>query len=209
MTEPISRTELYERVDARFREVHPNAPARLDAHSEAQAQWRTDWIKIRDHMLNEEVDRVYWDRYPDAPLQIDDHNHDHQKYKRAWLEIRDEVMFNAPEPGDVTLGPVGAGSDEIDLSYVRSGVYESLVEELPTLKPELHDEIHSSLETAIAAVGKAAEGGLIGPNGWESPTYSVRDGMSEHGASFSVRAWYDNAILTGGLSMTIDYPLDR
>jgi hypothetical protein len=67
MSEPITRTELYWRVDNAFHENHPDAPQHLSATDPAHQRWREAWIAERDRQLNEEVNRVYWARYPDAP----------------------------------------------------------------------------------------------------------------------------------------------
>lgn len=59
-----TQAQLYEEVDRRFAAEHPDAPSRLDPDDPAQATWVSQWLEIRDHVLNEWTDFVFAEFFP-------------------------------------------------------------------------------------------------------------------------------------------------
>src|SRR5215207_9109349 len=122
MTEPISRTELYQRVDEAFYARFPHAPRPLSGAS--KAEWRQWWIEERDRQLEAEVSRVYWTRWPDAPIELDDTSPEWEKWRIIQRKIREELLSNAPEPEDVEYQNAVSIDGELDLSYLRAVIRE-------------------------------------------------------------------------------------
>lgn len=204
MAEPISRTELYWRVDAYFRELYPQAPERLDPRDPAQAEWRQGWIYARDTLLNEEVNRVYWDRFPDAPVQLDADDPAHRLYREAWREIRDEVMAATPEPEDVE--PHGAYRDDgrLDGSYLRAGCLAIWVDVAPDVDPELHEMVVGTIEELVQELLPVVAEARVPDLAHTRGTF-VQDGTG-HGIELEVTAWWDGEKVTGHLGTVVHAP---
>jgi hypothetical protein len=183
MTIP-TREELYEAVDREFRSSFPDAPLKL-SRSGAHAEWRTNWLIMRDWLLNDTVNRVYWERYPDAPLKIDPENPDHNPYVNGWLEIRDAIMSSSPLPPEDDDDERG-GDREIDMSHVRADLNQILIDLLPQIDSEYHDDLRDSFEHALGEIRFAAEVGTLLPGGdsWRSEEIVV--GTAEGGFAYRI-----------------------
>ena len=180
-----SRDELYARVDEDFRVEFPDAPARLHATSAEHADWRREWLVIRDDLLNAEVNRLYWDRYPGAPHQIDPENPAHREFQEGWWEIRTEILANAPEPAD---GGDGPAADEPDFSFARAGIYQAVVSLQEALPPSMKDPLDVYVETAYEQAQSAVLDGSATKTAWWGPETAITAPDEELTVTFQVWA---------------------
>jgi hypothetical protein len=204
MTEPITRTELYWRVDSAFHETFPDAPQQLSATDPAQQRWREQWIAERDHQLNEEVNRVYWARYPDAPTKLDDASPEWEKWRVSWTNIWHEVMDNAPQPGEVQLQNAVSNDGTLDLSHIKAAVRERMVdaqkdgivlldtfEQAVALGDRLCEDVGAQAMAAGTVDGK-----------WQSAEESVT-GLGNEKVVLQVTGWWGDGQFTGSASITM------
>jgi hypothetical protein len=204
MTEPITRTELYWRVDNWFHEAHPDAPQQLSATDPAHQRWREQWIAGRDHMLNEEVNRVYWARYPEAPTQLDDSSPEWEKWRVSWMNIWHEVMDNAPEPGEVQLQNAVSNDGTLDLSHIKAAVREQLVDQQKggmLLLDTFDDAVRLADELCEEVGAKAMAAGTV-DGSWKSREDSVR-GLGNEKVEIQVTGWWGDGFFTGAAAVTM------
>ena len=204
MSEPITRTELYWRVDSAFHENFPDAPQQLSANDPAHERWREAWIAERDRQLNEEVNRVYWARYPDAPTKLDDSSPELEQYRAAWQTIWNEVMDRAPSPDDVQLQNAVSNDGTLDLSHIKASVREQLVD-----MHKDHVVIEDTFEQAVALadrlcenVGAQAMAAGTVDGEWVSPEESVT-GLGDEKVEIQVTGWWGYGQFTGRASITM------
>ena len=207
MTDPISRTELYQRVDQAFYERFPDARRTLKASS--KPEWREWWIKERDRQLNEEVNRVYWARYPDAPAQLDETSPEWENWRISWKNIWNELMDNAPEPEDVQLQNAVSDDGQLDLSYLKAAIRERLVkyENDGEILPDTLTDVLAAADQLADEVGAHAmkDGTVDGT--WKSREVVVR-GRGTHKVEFTVMAWWHNHYFTGDIGSILMTPED-
>lgn len=202
MAEPISRTELYQRVDSMFHEAHPNAPERLTRSSD-HASWRESWIFLRDRLLDEEVNRVYWARHPDAPVKLDADSSEHEQWREAWRGIWEEVMRNAPEPEDVELQNAVDDVGNLDLSYLKAAVREQLVDRRNDIDPNIFEQVVDLADTLADEVGAEAMRAGTVDGEWSSRPVQVT-GRGEHRLEFRIVGWWADHYFSGSIAeMTI------
>jgi len=204
MSEPITRTELYWRVDNAFHENHPDAPQQLSATDPAHQSWREAWIAERDRQLNEEVNRVYWARYPDAPTKLDESSPEWEKWRVSWQNIWHEVMDNAPSPGEVQLQNAVSDDGTLDLSHIKAAVREQLV--------DMHKDrvvIEDTFEQAVVLadrlcenVGARAMAAGTVDGAWVSPEESVM-GLGNEKVEIQVTGWWGYGHFTGSAAITM------
>jgi hypothetical protein len=200
VTQIPSRDELYGEVDKLFREKHPSAPARLSRTSATHAEWRRDWLEMRDVLLNAVVDRIYWQRHPQAPLQIDPNDPEHDAYRQYWLDIRGAIMGNAPEPEDRD----GDGLADVDVSGVRAR-YDYVIETHAVLygRDDLAVPVREFSERALGYAAAAAAGG---------DSMGELDGIWEYGEEIraegqgetlwvTAKVWWEGPTLSGDLEI--------
>ncbi len=204
MTEPITRTELYWRVDSVFHERYPDAPQQLSATDPAHEHWRKAWITERDHQLNEEVNRVYWARYPDAPTKLDESSPEWEPWRVSWQNIWHEVMDNAPEPGEVELQNAVSDEGVLDLSHIKAAVREQLVD-----SNRDHLLIADTFEQAVALadrlcekVGEQAMAAGTVDGEWVSPEESIT-GLGDEKVTLQVTGWWGYGHFTGRVAITM------
>jgi hypothetical protein len=197
-----TREELYAQVDEWFRRDHPDAPARLSADAPGHAEWREDWLRMRDVLLDEIVNRAYWDMHPDAPIKIDPDNPAHERYEAIWLALRQAILVNAPEP------PLDAG--EIDVSQLRSMCYELVAYRWDEIREELHSDIRATIETMIDNYVTAVRDGTA-PNIWESGIVELTSNEDpDHKVKIQLHAMFYQGHHTGGLDpFEIEKPLSN
>lgn len=202
MTDPISRTELYQRVDQLFYEQFPDAPRTLKASS--KPAWRQWWIETRDDLLNEEVNRVYWARYPDAPTELDAASPEWEQWRVSWNNIWREVMENAPEPEDDELQNAVNEGGELDLSYLKAAIRERLVDlaNEGTLLADTRDEVIEAADKLADEVGEMAMQAGTVHGEWESPPAEV-NGPGSQVVKIWVKGHWDSHYFTGSLSTHI------
>jgi hypothetical protein len=198
MTEPITRTELYWRVDNWFHEAYPDAPQQLSATDPAHQSWREAWIVGRDRMLNQEVDRVYWDRYPDAPRQLDDSSPEWEKWRVSWTNIWHEVMDNAPQPGEVQLQNAVSDDGKLDLSHIKASVTEQLIgqNKQGMVLQDTFEEAVRLAERLCDEVGALAMAAGTVDGSWKSKEDSVR-GLGDEKVTIQVTGWWGDGYFTG------------
>ena len=163
-----TREELYAKVDDWFRQTHTDAPDHLDPSDPSQARWITEWMRIRDELLNAEVNRVYWETYPDAPHKIDPSNPEHHAYQSAWMDIRANILDNGPEiphPSQQEIEDAQTAALESFGVAVREDV-DALTHDLPD---DLHSPMWEAAEADLEAVEAAYRNGLIGEAWWWAP----------------------------------------
>ncbi len=197
-----TREQLYELVKARFRELHPSAPTRLSATSAADAEWRAEWMRVRDDVLGDEVNRIYWEQNHDAPHKIDPSNPDHDRFERAWLHIREQILSNQPDPAQ-------ADDTGVDMSYVRAAVHETLEQRLRLIHDDLHEDMRRFATYALEQIEQHARsigGGQI----WSLPSaiYESREHVS-HRVDASADAWWDanTGALAGNINLVVTEPV--
>jgi hypothetical protein len=196
MTQPISRTELYQRVDDAFYQRFPQAPRPLAGAD--QAEWEQWWRAERDRQLEEEINRVYWARWPDAPIELDDTSPEWEKWRIIQRKIREEVLSNAPEPEDVEYQNAVDVAGELDLSYLKAVIRQSFAEH-DNIQPDLIDDLVKAGDQIAAELGAQAmaSGDMHGE--WKSREVEVH-GRGEHRVAFEVTAWWYNHYFTGVVS---------
>jgi hypothetical protein len=197
VTDPISRTELYQRVDQAFYERFPDAPRTLKASS--KPEWREWWIKERDRQLNEEVNRVYWARYPDAPTQLDETSPEWENWRISWKNIWVELMDNAPEPEDMQLQNAVSDDGQLDLSYLKAAIRETLVkyEKAGEILPDTLTDVLTAADQLADEVGaQTMKDGTVDGRG--SPRGGDR-GRGRHKVEFTVMAWWHDHYFTGDI----------
>jgi hypothetical protein len=205
--EPISRTELYRRVDIAFYDAFPDAPRTLKASS--KPEWREWWIKERDRQLNEEVNRVYWARYPDAPTQLDSTSPEWEPWRISWKNIWQELMDNAPQPEDVQLQNAVSDDGKLDLSYLKAGIRETLVkhENAGEILPDTLTDVLVAADQLAEEVGALAMQADTVHGVWESREATVF-GRGAHKVQFTVRGWWDSHYFTGDIGFIMMTPED-
>ena len=196
MTDPISRTELYQRVDNAFRERFPDAPMQLSATS--KPEWRQWWVEERDRQLNDEVNRVYWARYPDAPKELDSTSPEWEKWRVSWTNIRDELMANQPEPEDVEHQNAVDADGNLDLSYLKAGIREWFVDR-DDIQPDIIDALVAKGDELAAELGAEAMKSSDMHAIFRSREVAVT-GRGAHKVEFGVMAWWDSHYFTGTVS---------
>ncbi len=202
MTEPISRTELYQRVDQLFYEQFPDAPQKLKKSD--KPQWRQWWIEERDRQLNEEVNRVYWARYPTAPTELDATSPEWEPWREKWNEIWQEVMSKAPEPEDMELQNAVSDDGELDLSYIKAAIRESLVDLANdgTLLADTRDAVIEAADKLAEEVGEMAMQAGTVHGEWESQPAEV-NGPGSQVVKIWVKSHWESHYFTGSLSTLI------
>jgi hypothetical protein len=205
--EPISRTELYQRVDFAFYQAFPDAPRTMKAGS--KPEWREWWIKERDRQLNEEVNRVYWARYPDAPTQLDTRSPEWEPWRISWKNIWQELMDNAPQPEDVQVQNAVSDDGKLDLSYIKAAIRETLVkhENDGYILPDTLTEVLVAADQLAAEVGAMAMQADTVHGVWESREAVVL-GRGTHKVMFTVRGWWDSHYFTGDIGFIMMTPED-
>jgi hypothetical protein len=197
--EPISRTELYQRVDSAFYERFPDAPRTLKASS--RPEWREWWIKERDRQMTEEVNRVYWARYPDAPAQLDETSPEWENWRISWKNIWDELMTNAPEPEDMQLQNAVSDDGVLDLSYIKAALRERLIEfeKAGEILPDTLTDVIAAADQLAEEVGEQSMQAGTVDGYWDSREVIVT-GRGDHRVVFSVRGWWASHYFTGALA---------
>ena len=151
--------QLYETVDALYREEHPTAPHTIDPSKPDHAQWRDIWLAIRDRVVYQEVNRVYWDTFPYAPVKLDPNKPDDAEYIAGWNDIHARVLANQPMP------PTERADRQADLdaglSYIRSAIYEDFAEMLKASPPTIKDQIEAWAEPLVNETMRALHAGNI------------------------------------------------
>ena len=196
MIEPISRTELYQRVDTAFHERFPDAPAQMSAST--KPEWRQWWIQERDRQLNEEINRVYWARYPDAPVELDSTSPEWENWRISWANIRDELMSNAPAPEDVQLQNAVDADGKLDLTYLKAAVRKSFADR-EDIQPDILDDIVARADELAEELGAQAMQSRDMHAEWRSRVVEVK-GRGSHKVTFGVMAWWDSHYLTGAVT---------
>lgn len=196
---PISRTELYQRVNQQFYDEYPDAPPKLRADSPAEL--RTGWIRIRDRMLEEEVNRVYWARYPQAPVELDASSPEWEIWRQSWNRIKEEVMENVPAPEDVELQNAVSDEGELDLTYLRAALRETLVDvsRQGYIRADTLDLVIAEADVLAVEVGALAMQAGTVHGVWQSRTVTVT-GPWDDTVEFAVKGWWDSHYFTGELS---------
>jgi hypothetical protein len=203
MTEPITRTELYWRVDNWFHENYPDAPQQLSATDPAHQRWREVWIAQRDHQLNEEVNRVYWARYPDAPTKLDDSSPEWEKWRVSWTNLWHEVMDRAPEPGEVQLQNAVSNDGQLDLSHIKAAVREMLVDahkDHVVLEDTFEEAVRLADQLCEEVGAQAMAAGTV-DGSWQSREASVK-GLGNEKVELQVTGWWGDGYFTGRTSIS-------
>jgi len=86
-----TRDELLTKVDARFRERFPTAPARLDPNDESQAEMIDGWYDVHREILSKLTDEAFFSLYPDAPERLDPSDSAHATYIEYWNDIAAQI----------------------------------------------------------------------------------------------------------------------
>jgi len=200
VTDPISRTELYQRVDNAFYEQFPDAPRKLKKSD--KPAWRQWWIEERDRQLNEEVNRVYWARYPTAPTELDATSPEWEPWRLKWNEIWKEVMDNAPEPEDMELQNAVSDDGELDLSYIKAAIRERLVDFANDheITPDLRDDVIDEADKLAEEVAEQAmQAGTVWGE-WKSREVTLT-GRATYTVTFSVTGRWHDHYFTGGMEI--------
>ena len=196
MTAPISRTELYQRVDDAFYARFPAAPRPLNGS--ANEEWRQWWIHERDRQLEEEISRVYWARWPQAPIELDDTSPEWHKWHVVRNKIREEVLANAPEPEDVEYQNAVDISGQLDLSYLKAAIRQTFADH-DNIQPDILDDLMRLGDQLAEELGREAmaSGDMHGE--WTSREVEVQ-GRGEHRVAFEIMAWWASHSFTGTVS---------
>jgi hypothetical protein len=202
VTEPISRTELYQQVNDLFYERFPDAPLKLKASD--KPEWRKWWIETRDELLNEEVNRVYWARHPDAPTELDSTSPEWEPWREKWNAIWKEVMDNAPAPEDVEYQNAVSDTGELDLSHLKARIREQAVDlaNEGMLLADTRDEVIEAADKLADEVGAMAmEAGTVDGE-WESEPAEVK-GPGTQVVKIWVTGRWDSHYFTGSMATLI------
>lgn len=167
-----TKEELYQKVNEWFYATNPDAPEPLDPTSSEHAEWRRDWLRYRDELLNAETNRIYWEAYPDAPHEIDPSNPDHKPYEKAWLDIRSWILDMTPDMAPADPDDLARAQDAA-LEYVYTGFGEQVEGLQKVLPQDLYLPLSEAAGNAGEAVGVAYRNGLIGEDTWEGQTVDL------------------------------------
>ena len=187
-----TREELYAKVNDWFAATHPDAPEALHPTSAEHAEWRREWLRLRDDLLNAETNRIYWEAYPTGPEKIDPSNPEHDAYEQAWLDIRRWILDNTPDP----FGEQEMAEAEVRYREVLEGLGGQLGEDLDPILSEVPDDVRDSLLDAIEGfeleVSNAYKAGevpeLKGDTRWYG-TWREFTSASEPAKGVKIRPW--------------------
>jgi len=202
VTDPISRTELYQRVDYAFYERFPDAPQTLKKSD--KPEWRQWWIEERDRQLDEEVNRVYWARYPTAPTELDATSPEWEPWRQKWNDICQEVNANAPEPEDMELQNAVSDDGELDLSYIKAAIRERAVDlaNEGLLLADTRDDVIAAADPLAEEVGEMAMQAGTVDGEWESREVEV-PGPGSQRVKVTVSGRWDSHFFTGSLHVVV------
>src|SRR5688500_10504303 len=91
-----NRDELLTKVDARFRELAPTAPARLDPNDSSHAEMIQLWWEVHHEVLSKMTDEAFFTFFPHAPAQLDPTDSSQGTLVEYWKDIAAQI---SGEPG--------------------------------------------------------------------------------------------------------------
>jgi hypothetical protein len=112
-----TRDELLTKVDARFRELIPTAPARLDPNDSSHAEMIDRWWDVYHEVLSKMTDEAFFTFFPNAPEQLDPSDSNQATLVEYWKDIAAQISGEPgrhnwagatpmSEPGEIEMEPI-------------------------------------------------------------------------------------------------------
>jgi hypothetical protein len=191
------------RVDARFREVAPTAPAHLDPNNPAHAGLVQQWYAAHHEVLSKMTDEVFVSFYPHSPASLDPTDPAAATLIEYWKDIAAQIDSGRPGRYDWSGAATSAAADaaeseEIEMPLQDGSVQlDSGIRNVMLLTENYVDAVAATPLAAKAAMHVAKQietlRGLVQDgtfqtydHWWRSPSYSEvlydEDGKSEEHA---------------------------
>jgi hypothetical protein len=183
-----TRDELLTKIDARFRELHPTAPVRLDPNDSSHAEMIDQWWEVYHEVLSKMTDEAFFTFFPHAPAQLDPNDSSQADLVDYWKDIAAQISgeqgrhnwssANAiSEPGEIEMEPVERPAQDgsvqlqgrIDYVHILMENYADAVA-ATTLGPKVLTHSVAQIE---ALRGLVRDGTFTTyDHWWRSPSYS-------------------------------------
>jgi hypothetical protein len=196
-----SRDDLLRQVDAHFRELAPNAPARLDPDDPAHAELVRIWWGAHHDVLSHLTDEAFASLVAGAPARLDPADATHADYVEYWKDIADQIQHGRAGRWDWSNPPTGATGIDPDLIELE---YEEVVEEPEPVPQDGSARLEEKLGhitvvmdgLAWAVAGTGLDGQLVGHT---LAQIGVLRGLVRDGTFRTYDHWWRSAALSDAI----------
>jgi hypothetical protein len=147
-----TRDELLTKVDARFRELIPSAPARLDPNDTSHAEMIDRWWEVYNEVLWKMTDEAFFSFFPAAPERLDPNDSNQATLVEYWKDIAAQI---SGEPGrhNWSGATPATDPDEIEMEPMERPAQDGSVQLDDRIK-----YVHILMENYANAVGATTLG---------------------------------------------------